>query len=495
MRTVIVGTGFSGLGLAARLKEAGDEDFVLLERASAAEGVGGTWRANTYPGCRCDVPSNLYSFSFAPNPDWTTSFAAQPEIRDYLRRVAEERDLLRHVRFSCPMQDARWDAAAQRWLIQTPDGEVRARFLALGSGALAEPAIPDLPGLAGFRGELFHSAHWRHDLDLTGRTVAVVGTGASAIQFVPQIQPLVAHLDLYQRTPSWVVPHRNRPVPVWRRRLYRRAPLLQRAVRSLVYARNEIAIIGFKYRPQILEKAQAQAVHHLHRAVADPELRRKLTPTYTLGCKRVLLSNDYFPAVAQANVALHTSGVAEVRPDGVVDAEGTFRPCDTIIFGTGFHVTENPGLGHVFGADGRSLAEVFGEEGMGAYNGTTVPGFPNLFMLAGPNTGIGHTSLVYMIEAQLPYVMAAMDAAETQGGSVEVRREVYDAWKREVQGTETTGTVWTSGCRSWYLDRRGVNTVLWPDFTFRFRRRVRRFDAGAHLLAAPAHPHAGALEL
>jgi cation diffusion facilitator CzcD-associated flavoprotein CzcO len=487
VNVAIVGTGFSGLGLAAKLKEAGEHDFAVFERATEEEGVGGTWRANTYPGCRCDVPSNLYSFSFAPNPEWTTSYAAQPEIRTYLQRVARDLDLLPHIRFGCPLQDARWDGDIQRWRLSTPAGEVLARFLALGNGALAEPAIPDLPGLSTFEGEVFHSAHWRHDHDLRGRTVAVVGTGASAIQFVPQIQPQVGHLDLYQRTPSWVMPHTNHPVPAWRRALYRRFPAVQRAVRGLVYVRNELSVIGFKYRPQIMEKASARSTAHLHRAVQDPDLRRKLTPDYTLGCKRVLLSNDFYPAVAQPNVSLHAAGVAEVRPDGVVDAEGTFRPCDTIIFGTGFHVTQNPGLRHVFGVDGRSVGEVYDERGMAAYNGTTVTGFPNLFMLAGPNTGIGHTSLVYMIEAQMPYILEAMRLVERSGaGAVDVRRDALDRWTTEVQQADTTGTVWTSGCRSWYLDHRGVNTVLWPDFTFRFKRRLRRFDAEAYDLVPAA---------
>jgi cation diffusion facilitator CzcD-associated flavoprotein CzcO len=480
-RVAVVGTGFAGLGASVALARAGIE-HVVLEKA---DDVGGTWRDNTYPGCRCDVPSHLYSFSFAPNPDWTETYSPQPEIHRYLRRTAEEHGLLDRIRFRSEVQEAAWDDDAQHWHLRTPSGDLTADHLILGYGPLSVPSIPDLPGLEDFEGTTFHSAQWRNDHDLTGERVAVIGTGASAIQFVPQIQPDVAQLTLFQRTPPWVLPHRNRTITRAERALYRRVPAVQKAVRGLVYWSREAFVTSMLRNGKTLEKMEGLAKKHLADSVPDPELRARLTPDYRPGCKRLLPSNDYYPAVAQPNVELVTEKIVRVLPNGLETADGEVHEVDTIIFGTGFRVTDNPVAEWVRGADGRTLAEHWAEHGMQAYLGTTVPRFPNLYLLAGPNTGIGHTSLVVMIEAQLTYIVDALRTLEATGAdTLEVRAPVMARYTEDVQ-RKASKTVWnTGGCASWYLDDQGRNTTIWPDYTFRFRQRTKRFDARSYELSA-----------
>jgi len=469
----IVGTGFAGLGAAIALQRAGIEHTVL-ERAAD---VGGTWRDNRYPGCRCDVPSHLYSFSFAPNPDWTETYSPQPEIFRYLRRTAEEHGVVDRIRFGSELCDAAWDEGEQRWHLDTAGGPLTADVLLLGNGPLAEPAVPDLPGLDRFQGQTFHSARWPSDPDLQGKRVAVIGTGASAIQFVPEIQPEVAKLTVFQRTPPWVMPHRNRRITRAERVLYRRVPATQRFVRGLVYWTRELFATSMLRNGKALENMEKLGRKQLAAQIADPELRAKLTPDYKPGCKRLLLSNDYYPALQQDNVDVVTEKIIEVAADGVVTADGVLHEADVIIFGTGFRVTDNPMGERVHGVDGRSLADHWASTGMQAYLGTTVPDFPNLFLLCGPNTGIGHTSLVVMAEAQLTYVVDALRTMEETGASsVRLRPPVLDRWTDEVQA-KAARTVWNSGgCASWYLDSEGRNTTLWPDYTWRFVRRTRRFD-------------------
>ncbi|HUF33443.1 MAG TPA: NAD(P)/FAD-dependent oxidoreductase [Acidimicrobiales bacterium] len=485
VRVAIVGTGFAGLGAAIALQREGVE-HTILERA---DDVGGTWRDNRYPGCRCDVPSHLYSFSFAPNPDWSETYSPQPEIFAYLRRTAEEHGVIERIRFGHEVREARWDAAAQRWAIDTAAGPMTADVLILGNGPLAEPAIPDLPGLDTFEGTTFHSATWRHDHDLAGERVAVIGTGASAIQFVPEIQPVVGHLTLFQRTPPWVLPHRNRRISPAERALYRRVPAAQRAVRSMVYWSRELFGTSLLRNAKSLDGLERMARKQLHEQVPDAELRARLTPDYKPGCKRLLLSNDYFPALGQPNVDVANEKIVGVRPHAVVTADGVEHAVDTIIFGTGFHVTDNPVANRLRGVGGTTLADRWASTGAQAYLGTTVPGFPNLFLLAGPNTGIGHTSLVVMIEAQLAYITDALRLMdETGAASVDVRPTTFAAWSEEIQA-KAAGTVWNSGgCASWYLDAEGRNTTLWPDHTYKFRARTRRFDASSYELTAPPVP-------
>jgi cation diffusion facilitator CzcD-associated flavoprotein CzcO len=477
----IVGTGFAGLGAAIALERQG-RSYAVLERAGD---LGGTWRDNRYPGCRCDVPSHLYSFSFAPNPDWSETYSPQGEIWDYLRRVAREHGVLDRVRFDHEVLRAAWDETGQCWRLDTAQGPLTADVLILGNGPLAEPAIPDIAGREDFEGTTFHSAAWS-DHDLTGERVAVIGTGASAIQFVPEIQPRVAHLTVFQRTAPWVLPHRNRPITDVERRIYRRLPAAQRAVRGLVYWSRELFATALVNNNRMLERLEGLARRHLAEQVPDRELRAKLTPDFRPGCKRLLLSDDWYPALRRPNVDVVTEKVTEIRPRAVVTSDGVEHEVDTIIYGTGFRVTDNPVAERLVGRGGQTLQEAWDASGAQAYLGTTVPGFPNLFLLAGPNTGIGHTSLVFMIESQLDYVMDALRVMEETGAAeVELRRPVLREWTAEIQA-KAAGTVWNAGgCSSWYLDAEGRNTTIWPDHTFKFRRRARRFDAESYELIAP----------
>ncbi|MGY2004074.1 flavin-containing monooxygenase [Blastococcus sp. SYSU DS1024] len=473
VRVAIIGTGFAGLAMAIKLRERGETDVVLLERA---DDVGGTWRDNTYPGAACDVQSHLYSFSFAPNPDWPRSYSEQPEIQAYLQATADRYGVRAQCVFGAEVTAARWDDAARRWLVTTTAGEFRAQVLVSAAGALADPTYPDIPGLETFEGTVMHSARWDSAHDVSGEKVAVIGTGASAIQIVPAIQPQVESIAVYQRTPAWVVPRTDHEVKPWARRLYRLVPGLQRAVRGMLYVLREFLVLGMAKRRVFLRPVGRLATAHLERQVRDPKLRAALTPDYTVGCKRILISNDYFPAVTAPNAELVTAGIAEIRPRSVVTGDGVERPTDTIVLATGFHVTDLPIAERIAGRDGRTLAEVWAG-GMVSNRSTTVAGFPNLFLLVGPNVGVGHTSMVYMIESQVAYVDDALRTMETEGLAVlETTPQAQEAY-RDLIARKSKGTVWLGGgCASWYLDRHGHNTTLWPDFTFRFRKLTRALD-------------------
>jgi cation diffusion facilitator CzcD-associated flavoprotein CzcO len=511
-RIAIVGTGFAGLGAAIRLKQAGIEDFVVLERGGD---VGGTWHVNTYPGCQCDIPSHLYSFSFAPNPDWSRTYSRQPEIWEYLCRVCREHGVEAHIRFHHEVTAARWDEEAKLWRIQvdarTRDGatprasspggrsgacprELSAELLIAAPGPLSEPKLPEIEGLERFQGKVFHSARWDHEHSLQGERVAVIGTGASAIQLVPHIQPQVSKLHVFQRTPPWVVPHRDRRTSRPERLLYRVFPPAQRAVRALTYLSRELFVFTLMH-PRAGSLPERAARAHLRKQVPDPELRAKLAPRYRIGCKRTLISNDYYPAVGQPNVELVTDSIAALTPHGIVTADGRERELDTIILGTGFHVTDMPVAEWVHGRDGRTMNGVWRGSPQ-AYLGTTVAGFPNLFMLVGPNTGLGHNSLVFMIESQLSYVIDCIRHLDRRDAATfDVREDVQRRFNEEVQ-RRLQGSVWTSGgCVSWYLDAHGRNSTIWPGFTWPFRLRLRRFRAGDYRLSprggtAPAPPRA-----
>ena len=467
-RIAIIGTGFAGIGAAIRLREAGIDDFVMIERSG---GVGGTWRDNHYPACACDVPARLYSFSFAQDAGWMHSFAGHAEILGYLERLVYARRLRPFIRFNETVEAARWDPATMRWTITTSQNTRTASVLVLATGPLSEPSVPDLPGLSSFEGTTFHSADWNHGYDLRGKRVAVIGTGASAIQFVPQIQPLVRALSLFQRTPPWVIPRRNRSYSERERAMFRAVPPLQRIVRGAMYVVRELSFLPFRH-PALARVAERLASRHLARQVADFALRAKLTPTYSIGCKRILISDDYFPAITQPNVELVTDGIAEIVSDAVVSGDGTVRPIDAIIFATGFYATDPPLAPFVFGRGGRSLRDAW-TPSMRAFASTTVSGFPNLFVIPGPNSGLGHTSLIYMIESQIAHMMSVLRHMERESiaaiePSADAQRQ-YVSWVDE----RMRGTVWTTGkCASWYLDATGRNSTLWPDFTFRFRRRV-----------------------
>jgi cation diffusion facilitator CzcD-associated flavoprotein CzcO len=468
----IAGAGFSGLGLAMALKKAGLDDFVILERAGD---LGGTWRDNTYPGCACDIPSVLYSWTAEQNPDWSQAFAGQAEIWDYMRQVVSHHDLERHIRFNCEVMSMRWDSDRQRWEAQTSQGTLTAEIAVSAVGALADPAIPDLPGLERFEGKVFHSARWDHDHDLTGREVAVVGTGASAIQFVPEIQPRVKRLNLFQRTPPWVMPRANPPIPQsWRRR-FAEYPKLQRTVRAGVFSLFESFHAIFAH-PALSRLPERRARNHIARQVPDPALRERLTPTYRVGCKRILGSNEWYPAIASENVDVISAGIREVTPTGIVDQDGVEHPVDTIIFGTGFKVTDPPISHRVTGPDGTTLADGWGGSPQ-AHLGVAVAGFPNFFMLLGPNTGLGHNSVLLMVEAQIKYLMQALHYRRDWGyATIMPRADVQRRWVAEVDAG-TRGSVWTAGgCVSWYLDSTGRNSTLWPGTVRAYQRRLAHFE-------------------
>ena len=478
VRIAIVGSGFAGLGLAICLKQAGIDDFVVLERA---DDVGGTWQANTYPGCQCDVPSHLYSFSFAPNPNWSRTYSHQPEIWDYLRDITRRYEIGPHIHFGHELQAAAWDETSRHWRVDTSRGAWTAQLLVDATGPLSHPQLPDIKGIDGFEGTMFHSAEWNHDHDLEGERVAVIGTGASAIQFVPRIAKRVGQLHVFQRTAPWILPHTDRPTTRFERRLYKALPCAQKAVRTAVYWSRESFLLGFIKDQRFMAGAERIAAAHLRKQVRDSELRRTLTPRFRLGCKRVLLSNHWYPALTRPNVELVTDAIREIRGRTIVLADGSEREVDTIIFGTGFHVTDPPTTRLVRGRDGVLLAERVAT-GMQAYLGAAISGLPNFFKLIGPNTGLGHNSMVFMIESQLRYVMDALRAMdEQQIATFEVRPEAMAAYNAQIQ-SKMPGTVWMSGCASWYLDAEGRNTTIWPDFTFRFRHRTRRFDTRAYSL-------------
>jgi cation diffusion facilitator CzcD-associated flavoprotein CzcO len=488
-RIAIVGSGFSGLGMAIRLKQEGIDDFVVLERAAE---LGGTWRDNTYPGCACDVPSHLYSFSFAPNPDWSRTFSRQPEIWAYLRRTAREQGVDAHIRYRHEVTSASWDAARELWRIETSAGELTASMLVAGAGPLAEPKLPEIDGIEDFEGEIFHSARWDNGHSLEGERVAVIGTGASSIQLIPQIQPKVGKLHVFQRTAPWVTPQRDRPIKRWEQRLYRAFPLAQKLMRGAIYAARELFVLPLMH-PRDGSPPERIARRHLRAQVADPELRAKLEPNYRIGCKRILISDAYYPALQQPNAEVVTDAIAKITPRGIVTADGVERELDTIVLGTGFYVADPPFAELIHDADGRSLTEAWAGSPQ-AYLGAAVHGFPNMFMLVGPNTGLGHNSIVFMIESQLHYLMQGLRFMDRRGLDViEVREQVQQRYDEEIQ-RKLQGTVWESGgCASWYRNEQGKNTTIWPGSTWPFRRRLHTFDPSDYELRPRASSVHGAV--
>ncbi|MFD5566996.1 flavin-containing monooxygenase [Streptomyces cadmiisoli] len=490
VRVAVVGSGFGGLGAAVRLRREGVTDFVVLERADS---VGGTWRDNSYPGCACDVPSHLYSFSFAPHPDWPRTFSGQEHIRAYLEHVTDVFRLRPHLRFNCEVKKMTWDPQGLRWDIETSSGRLTADLVVSATGPLSDPKVPDIPGLDTFPGKVFHSARWDHDYDLRGKRVAMVGTGASAIQIVPAIQPEVERLTVLQRTPPWVMPRIDRAITGPERWLHRRLPFTAQARRGLLWGIRELQVQAFTKHPDQLGVVEQLARRNMARAVKDPDLRARLTPDYRIGCKRILLSSEYYPALTRPNVDVVAGGLAEVRDSTVVAADGTRAEVDAIIFGTGFHVTDMPIADRVVGADGRTLAEVW-KDGMEALRGASAAGFPNWMTIIGPNTGLGNSSMILMIESQLNYLADFVRQLDVLGGRValDARPSAVHTWNRQVQD-RMKRTVWnTGGCTSWYLDAAGRNTTIWPGTTSEFRRATRRVDLSEYtVLRAPARATAG----
>jgi cation diffusion facilitator CzcD-associated flavoprotein CzcO len=473
---LIVGAGFAGLGMAIALRKAGMESFLVIEKGSD---VGGTWRDNRYPGCACDIPSHLYSFSFDLNPNWSRMYAPQPEIWDYLRQCAKRHGVLGRVRFHTTMQAAEWDEAQRQWEVTTQNGNrIHARVLISGMGALHVPCYPDEPGRERFCGPWFHSACWDPDVALLGRRIAVIGTGASAIQLVPQIAALAGRLDLYQRTPAWILPRRDFPIDErWKRR-FAQAPWLMRAFRAWLFWNREIFVPGFLGNRWMQAQAEKMARSFLERSVRDPTFRAALTPNYAFGCKRALISSDFYEAVQRPNVQLVAEPIAEIREQSVVTASGAERPADVLIYATGFRATELLHGIRVSGRGGIDFQQAW-RESRCAHLGIAMSGFPNFFMLLGPNTGLGHNSVVLMIEAQIRYVISCLKGMQQRNCSVmELRPESQNRFG-EFLRRRLAGTVWQSGgCRSWYQDAEtGENPTIWPGSVVAYRRRTQRVAA------------------
>jgi cation diffusion facilitator CzcD-associated flavoprotein CzcO len=488
---VVVGAGFGGLCAAIKLDEDGEKDFVILERG---HDVGGTWRDNTYPGAACDVPSQLYSYSFAPNPDWSASFSPQPEIQAYIRTVATTYGVLDRARFNTTVTDATWDATTERWHVTATasDGTAttyESRTVIIGPGPLSEPKLPAIDGLGDFQGEVFHSARWNHDLELSGKRVAVIGTGASAIQIVPEVSKIVAatggHLDVYQRTAPWVIPRNEHRYSRIEKLAFRHVPGAQKLARLAVYWGREAYVPAFAWKPQLAAPAKKLALSNIAKGITDPALRDKVTPDYQIGCKRILISNRYYPALSAASTELVTDPIASITSTGIRTADGTEREIDVLIVATGFETTDVPIAHHVRGEGGELMSERFARTGMAAYKGSTVPGFPNLFFIVGPNTGLGHSSMVFIIESQVQYLREALRTMRERGlSTIQPTEAAFTAWNATLQERMAT-TVWsTGGCASWYLDAEGRNTTLWPSFTFLFRHLLRRFDHDKYVVTS-----------
>lgn len=472
---VIIGTGFSGMGAAMKLRDSGREDFVVLEKA---HDVGGTWRDNTYPGCECDIPSHMYSFSYELNTEWSKSFSGQEEIWAYMRKVADEKGIRPYITFGVEVTGAAWDDARKVWTVRTKDGEdYEARVVIAGVGGLHIPNVPDILGADTFAGPKFHSAQWDHNVDLAGKKVVVIGTGASAIQFIPIIAKEVGHLTVFQRTPAWVLPKKDKPTPEWRKKVFAKVPGAQRAYRNALYWALEARAVGFNGHVKILPVAEKIVKRYLAKKVPDAELRAKLTPDYRLGCKRVLQSNTYYPTFLRDNVTLSTDGVAEIVKDGVIDANGVKHEADIIIYGTGFHVIDAFDYLDVTGKGGVNLAEQFREHGTETYMGMTINRFPNLYFMLGPNTALGHNSVVFMIEQQTKFIVKMLDEMDNRGAvAAEATLGAQTEFNKEIQKLVEKG-IWTQGgCTSWYLDSQGKNRTIWPKFTFQYWWETRKVE-------------------
>jgi cation diffusion facilitator CzcD-associated flavoprotein CzcO len=465
-----VGSGFAGLGMGIRLKQRGRDSFVILEKSSA---IGGTWRDNRYPGCACDVPSHLYSFSFEQNPGWTRLFAPREEIHAYLERCADKYRLRTHLRLETEVLRVEYDERGAFWRVWTSHGaSLTCRYLVLGIGGLSKPSYPALPGIARFRGQAFHSANWDPDCDLTGRRVAVVGTGASAIQLVPRLADSAAELRLFQRTPPWVLPKPDRAIGAREQRLFALFPVLQRLYRYWIYWLFELRCVGFTVNPKLMRAVAHLGRRHIRRQVASPALRRAVTPEYMPGCKRILMANDYYPALCRDHVSLISEPIVEVTERGLLTADGVEHQVDTIVYGTGFRVADFLTPLSVIGRGGLDLNAAW-KAGSEAYLGTLIADFPNLFMLCGPNTGLGHSSMIFMIEAQIELALRCVSALERRDAqAVQISAEAQREFNRTLR-PRLQRSVWASGCQSWYLHRNGENRTLWPGFTFEFWLRAR----------------------
>lgn len=473
----VVGGGIGGIAAATMLKRAGYDNVTVFEKNA---GLGGVWHANTYPGAACDVPSHFYEFSFALNPDWSRRYAPQPEIKAYLERVVREQGVESMFRFNSEVRSATWDDERGQWTLDTAAGEHSADVLITACGQLSTPKFPDIDGLDHFEGPAFHTAKWRHDVDLTGKRVAVIGTGCSAAQVVPAIQPKVATVDVYQRSPGWTMPRMDYEYSDRAKRLFRRFPALQRLDRLSVQAIMEFGAIGMTKRKWMLTPLKALGRKRIRDAIADPRLRKALTPKDEFGCKRVMVTDDWYPALAKPNVNVITGGVQRITPHGVVGGDGVERPADVLVLATGFKSHDFVAPMEIRGVGGRRLADEWAQTPK-AYLGLSVPAFPNMFLLYGPNTNGGTGSVVFIVEAGMTHVLAALAELKRTGTrKIEIRREVADDFHRQVVQA-LPDTVWT-GCGNWYLDQNGHSPNQWPWRWATYTRRTRQLESGAYLV-------------
>jgi cation diffusion facilitator CzcD-associated flavoprotein CzcO len=475
----VVGGGFGGVGAAVMLTRAGYRDVVVFERG---ERVGGVWHHNTYPGAACDIPSHLYEFSFAPNPRWSRRYAPQGEIQAYLEEVARRHGVLERVRTGTEVTRAAWDEERGRWVLDTSAGSHEAEVLLTACGQLSVPAVPAIPGLESFAGPAFHTARWRHDVDLAGKRVAVVGTGCSAIQVVPAIQPLVDHVDVYQRSPGWTIPRMDFAYRESTKRLLARFPALQRLDRRSIFAFQELGAAAMTRHRWLLRPFRALGRWQINRAIKDPELRRKVTPADEIGCKRIMVTDDWYPTLVQPNVDLVTERIAEVTPAGIRTADGIERPADALVLATGFKTHGFVAPMEVAGTGGTTLAEAWGDVPR-AYLGISVPGFPNMFLLYGPNTNGGTGSVISTVESAMAHVIAALETLDRTGARrVEVRPQAAERFDRELRAA-LAETVWHTGCTNWYVDERGNDPNQWPWLWSTYRRRTARLEPEAYAFA------------
>ncbi|MBJ7470312.1 MAG: NAD(P)/FAD-dependent oxidoreductase [Solirubrobacteraceae bacterium] len=487
VKVAIIGAGFGGVDAAIQLMNAGETDFVVVDRA---EGPSGCWRANHYPGIACDVPSNLYSYSYAPNPNWTRTYSPGGEIADYIERVARDYGVIKKTHFGVTVQSARWLESDQQWELQTDAGVLRSQFLISALGPLTEPVFPDIKGRESFTGPQMHSARWDDSVDLTGKRVAAIGTGASAIQFVPKVAKEALELDVYQRTAPWVLPRTDRDTTRLERMLFRNFPITQRLSREATYWAREILVAGMRGSKLVRGTLEFLGRRHLQRQVKDPVLRERLKPNFDIGCKRILLSNTWYPALTQPNVHLVTDAIQEITPTGIRTTDGKLREVDAILYGTGFHVTDPPAAEVIYGRSGETLAGHWNGSPK-CYLGSTIDGFPNLFMVVGPGSGVGHTSILLGIEWQVSYAVQAITRARNEGISTYcLKAETMDQWVRDVDAL-SEGTVWVDGgCKSYYVDATGRNSTTWPTYTFKLRDRLKAFDPSEYEVARVTAPAA-----
>ncbi|MBW4553314.1 MAG: NAD(P)/FAD-dependent oxidoreductase [Aphanocapsa sp. GSE-SYN-MK-11-07L] len=473
LMVVIVGSGFAGIGMAIKLRQAGVNDFMILERA---EGVGGTWRDNTYPGAGCDIPSPLYSFSFEPDFDWPRLFSAQADILRYQQHLVEKYRLKSQIRLNCEVKQANFDQTTALWTVQTSQGDlIRARVLVSATGQLNRPAYPKIPGLEAFQGQMFHSARWNHNYDLTGKRVGIIGTGASAIQFIPTVVAQADQVVLFQRTPPYILPKSDRAFTGRDRWLHHTFPVIRSLLRWRIYGSLELfglAILKFRPLAAIVKEI---CLAHLWLRVRDPELRRKLTPTYPLGCKRFLVDSKFYPAVSQPNVQLVTAGIIQVGADDVQTDDGAKHRLDALIFGTGFAAQDFIAPMQIYGLKGQELNAVW-REGASAYLGISVSSFPNFFMLYGPNTNLGHNSIIVMLESQIHYIMGAIATLQRSPDAfLDLKSEVQQRFNDRLQQS-LHQTVWSGDCSSWYKNPNGKITNNWPGLATTYRNLTRNFD-------------------